>query len=123
VASVVTRQNGILCGLALALAAFQHLAPELSWQCELQDGARIKKGQTILKIKGPTRSLLSAERIALNFLGLLSGIATKTAIYVQQISGTQAKILDTRKTLPLYRSLQKYAVRVGGGFNHRMGLF
>ena len=121
-ASIITRQAGVIAGLAVAAATFREVDPEIAVTQEVEDGAMVPPGQVIATLNGPARSLLSAERTALNFLGHLSSIATLTAHSVQAIEGTQARILDTRKTTPGLRALEKEAVRLGGGHNHRAGL-
>jgi nicotinate-nucleotide pyrophosphorylase (carboxylating) len=122
-AVIVSKQEGILAGLEAAKLVFQVVDPKIIFRSLKQDGESIKKGDKIALILGRVKSILSAERTALNFLQRLSGIATLTAKYVEQIKGTKAKILDTRKTTPGLRILEKYAVKAGGGENHRMGLF
>jgi nicotinate-nucleotide pyrophosphorylase (carboxylating) len=121
-ATLVARTNGVICGVPLALEAFRALDPKVSIRVEHEDGARITSGEPVLFVTGHARGLLSAERVALNFMQRLSAIATLTAEYVDAVRGTQAKILDTRKTTPGWRALEKYAVRAGGGTNHRMDL-
>jgi|SRR5579884_878972 len=121
-ASILTRQNGVIAGLAVAAAAFQELDPRVEVQLLVEDGEVVSAGQVVAHISGPARSILSAERVALNFLGRLSGIATLTAKCVRAIAGTGTRILDTRKTTPGLRRLEKEAVRLGGGQNHRFGL-
>ena len=121
-ASLVARENGIVCGVALALNAFRLLDPKVAIRIDAEDGMRVSPGSSILFVNGNARALLSAERVALNFLQRLSGIASLTAQFVAAIEGTGAKILDTRKTTPGWRQLEKYAVRAGGGSNHRMDL-
>jgi nicotinate-nucleotide pyrophosphorylase (carboxylating) len=121
-ATLVARQNGVIAGVPLALEAFRLLDPKASIRVDQEDGARVKEGQPVLFVTGHARGLLSAERVALNFLQRLSGIATITCKYVDVVKGTDAKILDTRKTTPGWRALEKYAVRAGGGTNHRMDL-
>ncbi|MCX7174081.1 MAG: carboxylating nicotinate-nucleotide diphosphorylase [Proteobacteria bacterium] len=120
---VVSREDAVLCGSAWFDACFQRLdgAANIAWYA--QDGERISAGQTLCEVDADTRALLSAERTALNFLQLLSGTATATSRYVDAIAGTAAHIVDTRKTLPGLRLAQKYAVRTGGGHNHRLGLY
>lgn len=122
-ARVITREAGVLAGSAWFDACFRALddAVEISWQCA--DGAHIAANDTLCTLRGNARALVSAERCALNFLQTLSGTATVTAQYVAAVRGTRATILDTRKTLPGLRLAQKYAVRCGGGSNHRIGLF
>lgn len=121
-ATVVARQNGVVAGLPLALESFRLLDPKSSIRVEHEDGARVKAGEPVLFVTGHARGLLSAERVALNYIQRLSGIATLTCKYVDLVQGTDAKILDTRKTTPGWRALEKYAVRAGGGTNHRMDL-
>ena len=120
---VVTREDAVLCGTAWFDAAFAALEPDASVIWHVRDGERLKAGQLLCEIDASARALLTAERTALNFVQLLSGTATLTATFVQAVAGTQAKIVDTRKTLPGLRLAQKYAVRVGGGTNHRVGLY
>jgi nicotinate-nucleotide pyrophosphorylase (carboxylating) len=122
-AKIVARQAGVIAGLALAKASFKALDPECSFERSVEDGARVEAGEAIALIAGKTRALLSAERVALNFLGRLSGVATLTARYVAAVKGTKASIVCTRKTTPGLRALEKYAVRAGGGANHRFGLY
>jgi nicotinate-nucleotide pyrophosphorylase (carboxylating) len=119
---LVARQTGVIAGLALACEAFEQLDPAVTIRIEHQDGAKIRPETPVMFLSGHARGLLSAERVALNFVQRLSGIATLTARYVEAIAGTGAHILDTRKTTPLLRRLEKYAIRVGGGLNHRMDL-
>lgn len=121
-ARLVARQSGILSGVPFAIAAFRSLDDKSAIRVELEDGSPVRKGDTILFISGHARGLLSAERVALNFLQKLSGIATLTGRFVEAVRGTRARILDTRKTTPGWRSLEKYAVRCGGGTNHRTDL-
>jgi nicotinate-nucleotide pyrophosphorylase (carboxylating) len=122
-AIIIARQEGILAGLPVAKTVFQMVNPKIVFNQVKQDGERIKREEKVALVHGKVKSILSAERTALNFLQRLSGIATLTAKYVQSIKGTKAKILDTRKTTPGLRALEKYAVKAGGGENHRMGLF
>jgi len=123
-ALMVAREPLVVAGLELAEAAFLELSPRISLQRAAPDGERVPAGFTLLKIPGaPARAVLSAERVALNFLQRLSGVATLTAQYVEAVSQTKARILDTRKTTPGWRRLEKYAVVCGGGQNHRFGLF
>lgn len=121
-ATLVARTNGVICGVPLALEAFRALDPKVSIRVEHEDGAHIRSGEPVLFVTGHARGLLSAERVTLNFMQRLSAIATLTAEYVDAVRGTNAKILDTRKTTPGWRALEKYAVRAGGGTNHRMDL-
>lgn len=122
-ALLAARQCGIVSGLALAEAAFRELDPDCSFEVEIDDGESVAAGATIARIGGNARAILTAERVALNFMGRMSGIATLTRRYVDAIAGTRAKIVDTRKTTPGLRVFEKYAVRCGGGHNHRFGLF
>ena len=121
-ASLVARQSGCIAGVSLALEAFRLLDPKISMRVDSEDGTRIEKGDTVIYMTGHARALLSAERTALNFMQRLSGISTLTAKYVDAVKGTRARILDTRKTTPGWRRLEKYAVRAGGGVNHRLDL-
>ncbi|MBV2234297.1 MAG: carboxylating nicotinate-nucleotide diphosphorylase [Sterolibacterium sp.] len=120
---VITRENAILCGTAWFDACFRHLDPAATVTWYARDGEQITAGQVICEISADARALLTAERTALNFLQLLSGTATKTRHFVDLVTGTGCKIVDTRKTLPGLRLAQKYAVRTGGGWNHRLGLY
>jgi nicotinate-nucleotide pyrophosphorylase (carboxylating) len=122
VARLVARKPGRLAGLICAEAAFRLVDPALKFDAATPDGSEIAAGTVLASISGSARSILTAERVALNFLGPLSGTATATAALVQAVHGTKARIVCTRKTLPGLRALQKYAVRCGGGFNHRFGL-
>jgi nicotinate-nucleotide pyrophosphorylase (carboxylating) len=119
---LVARDAGVLCGVALGLEAFRTLDPKVTMRVDREDGARLKEGDSIIYLSGHARALLAAERVALNFMQRMSGIATLTAQYVDAVKGTRAKILDTRKTTPGWRLLEKYAVRAGGGTNHRLNL-
>ena len=119
---VVARKAGVIAGLPLVEAAFHRLAPEIEITPHARDGAAVAARTALMTIAGPARALLAGERAALNFLGHLSGVATGTAAFVQRIRHTQARVTCTRKTIPGLRALQKYAVRCGGGFNHRFGL-
>jgi len=122
-AAVAVRQEGFIAGMPCAALILQLVDSRLQWRPEIQDGQPASPGQAIARIQGPASSLLAAERLMLNLLGRLSGIATLTHRYVEAIAGTRAKIYDTRKTTPGWRRLEKYAVRCGGGWNHRAGLF
>jgi len=121
-ARFVARKPGRIAGLVCAEAAFRLIDPQVAFQAALPDGSDAPAGAVVATVSGPARSLLTAERVALNFLGPLSGTATATAALVKAVEGTRARIACTRKTLPGLRLLQKYAVRCGGGFNHRFGL-
>ena len=122
-AIMVAREPLVVAGLALAEAAFRRLSPEARVLRRAEDGQATGAGGILLKVSGPARALLSAERVALNFVQRLSGVATLTSQFAQAIQGTRARILDTRKTTPGWRRLEKYAVTCGGGHNHRMGLY
>jgi nicotinate-nucleotide pyrophosphorylase (carboxylating) len=121
-AIMVARQPGVIAGLPLAVAVFQKLSPELSIEAYVRDGAVVAAGLHVLTLSGPARAILGGERTALNFVGRLSGVASLTADYVRHTAGTKMRICCTRKTTPGLRALEKYAVRCGGGFNHRFGL-
>lgn len=123
VATVVARRPGILAGLPAARLTLAEYDPDIEFEARLTDGDRLEPGTAVAMIRGKARSLLTAERPLLNLLGHLSGIATVTRSYVDAAAGTRAGIYDTRKTLPGWRRLEKYAVRMGGGRNHRLGLF
>jgi nicotinate-nucleotide pyrophosphorylase (carboxylating) len=122
-AEMVAREDLVLAGLDLALESFRQLSSDLALRETRHDGDNLKKGDVLLEIHGPARPILTAERVALNFVQRLSGIATLTRQFVRAIAGTPAVILDTRKTTPGWRTLEKYAVSCGGGQNHRSGLF
>jgi nicotinate-nucleotide pyrophosphorylase (carboxylating) len=119
---IVTKKEGILAGINVAKQVFQRVDPELEVEILLEDGARVKPGSKVAKVSGSIASILKAERVALNFLQRLSGIASETNRYVEAVRGLPVRIMDTRKTTPGLRSLEKYAVKVGGGENHRMSL-
>ncbi len=121
---VKLKQEGVICGLALAGEVFRQADPESRWEAKVEDGARPALGEVFAAVEGEARAMLRAERIALNFLQRLSGVATATAALVHQArkGGSAARIIDTRKTTPGLRALEKYAVTVGGGVNHRFGL-
>ena len=121
-ARILAREAAVICGAPWAEAALRALDPTVSLTWLVAEGQRCAPDQVVLDIAGDARALLSAERTALNFLQLLSAVATKTAIYVEAVKGTRAAIVDTHKTIPGLRLAQKYAVRVGGGVNHRIGL-
>jgi nicotinate-nucleotide pyrophosphorylase (carboxylating) len=123
VAKLMAKAEGVLAGLDFFFRVFKTVDPSLRCSANMGDGARLKYGDIICTISGNAQSLLIAERTALNLLCRLSGIATKTAVYVKETEGTNAKVLDTRKTTPGLRTVEKYAVAVGGGTNHRIGLF
>ncbi|WP_027717458.1 carboxylating nicotinate-nucleotide diphosphorylase [Desulfovirgula thermocuniculi] len=117
------KEPGVVAGLPVAQAVFRRLSPGISFQQRVREGERVQAGQLLARVEGDARAILSGERVALNFLQRMSGIATYTARLVDLIRGYKAKIVDTRKTTPGLRLLEKYAVRVGGGQNHRFGLF
>jgi nicotinate-nucleotide pyrophosphorylase (carboxylating) len=121
-ASIVPKEPGILAGLEVAAATFRRVNPELAFTQKLLDGDRVEGGEVVATVTGSMASILTAERTALNFLQRMSGIATLTAEYVKAIEGTTSTITDTRKTVPGLRLLDKYAVSIGGGRNHRMNL-
>jgi nicotinate-nucleotide pyrophosphorylase (carboxylating) len=121
--NIVSREEIVVCGMAVAKEILKHYDPRLKLKIKVKDGETAHVGCKIGTIEGPLRSMLSAERVMLNFMQRLSGIATTTRKYVKAIQGSRAKIYDTRKTTPGWRSLEKYAVRCGGGHNHRMGLY
>jgi nicotinate-nucleotide pyrophosphorylase (carboxylating) len=121
-AKLVARDSGVVCGVPLALEAFRILDSKVAIRVDAEDGTPVERGAPVLFLSGHARALLSAERVALNFMQHLSGIASLTARYVDAVKGTKARILDTRKTLPGWRPLEKYAVLAGGGKNHRSDL-
>lgn len=121
-AVVGARRPGVIAGIELALAAFRLVDRDIETRVERSDRAHVGAGEVIMRIEGPSRGVLAAERVALNFLGRLSGVATQTALYVEACAGTRAKIVCTRKTTPGLRAFEKYAVLCGGGRNHRFGL-
>lgn len=122
-ARVLARESAVICGAPWAEAALRQVDPSLQLRWLVAEGARCAADQVVLEVEGAARSLLTAERTTLNFLQMLSAVATKTARYVEAVRGTRAQIVDTRKTLPGLRLAQKYAVRTGGGANHRIGLY
>jgi nicotinate-nucleotide pyrophosphorylase (carboxylating) len=121
-AELVLKEPGVVCGLGIAEAVFRALDSELHFERLVDEGALVDSGKAVARVSGPLRAILTGERTALNFLGRLSGIATLTQRYVDAVAGTGAAILDTRKTTPGLRALEKHAVAVGGGRNHRFGL-
>jgi len=121
--SIATRKAGVVAGVQLAEAAFKAIDKTTRVDVVIADGGRLKAGAVIARVAGDARALLGAERVALNFLGHLSGIATLTRAYVDKVEGTRARIIDTRKTTPGLRAFEKHAVRAGGGLNHRFGLY
>lgn len=120
--ALVARADGVIAGIPLAVEAFRQLDDAVTIRIDAEDGMRVRRGDPVLSLTGHARGMLSAERTALNYLQHLSGIATLTARFVAAVQGTGAQILDTRKTTPGWRRLEKYAVRAGGGVNHRMDL-
>lgn len=121
-AIIDAKQELILCGLAVAARVFARVDPALKVTLLARDGDRVKKGAAVLRVEGPTAALLTAERTALNFLQRLTGIATQARRYADAVAGTGVRVVDTRKTTPGWRALEKYAVRTGGCFNHRSSL-
>lgn len=121
-AAIVARRTGVIAGLPLAQEAFRRLDPSVKFAAELKDGDEVEPATVVARISGPARAILSGERVALNFLGRLSGVATATNTFAKLIAHTKAKIVDTRKTTPGLRVFEKYAVLCGGGANHRFGL-
>jgi nicotinate-nucleotide pyrophosphorylase (carboxylating) len=119
---LLVKAEGVIAGMEVAAAVFQTVDPETSWEALVEDGTGVHPGQVIARVRGRARALLAAERTALNFLQRLSGIATLTSRYVAAIRGTAARLVDTRKTTPGWRYLEKMAVRAGGGHNHRADL-
>jgi nicotinate-nucleotide pyrophosphorylase (carboxylating) len=122
-ATVITRETAILCGIPYVEAAFRQVDARVRFDWQAAEGDAVSANQVLLRVEGPARALLTAERTALNFLQLLSGTASAAHAHAQLLEGTRCRLLDTRKTIPGLRTAQKYAVRVGGGHNHRMGLF
>lgn len=121
-AVIAARRPGVVAGMPFAAEAFRQVDPSVTFSIERDDGATLEPGTILARIEGPARGILAAERVALNYLGRLSGIATATAAFVAAVAGTGARITDTRKTTPGLRAIEKYAVRCGGGANHRFGL-
>ena len=122
-ATMTAKADGVVAGMAVAEAVFRILSTQIEWNPRVQDGATIRKGDLLVEMSGPFRAMLTGERLALYFLQRMSGIATMTALFVEQVAGSGTKILDTRKTVPGLRILDKYAVKAGGGENHRIGLY
>lgn len=121
-ADILTKDNCVVCGLEVIERVFKTVDKDTEFIPQAKEGQKIKKGKVIAKVEGKAQTILSAERVALNLLSMLCGVATKTREYVEEIKPYKVKITDTRKTMPGLRELQKYAVRIGGGFNHRMAL-
>jgi nicotinate-nucleotide pyrophosphorylase (carboxylating) len=122
-AAMIAREELVVCGLQFAVAAFEGVSTAARVELLSSDGTRVQRGAKILEVEGPARALLTAERVALNFVQRLSGVATLASRFVEAVAGTRATILDTRKTTPGWRELEKYAVRCGGAQNHRLGLW
>ena len=122
-AKLIARADGVIAGLDVAQWVFETVEEAIVFEACVKDGARVADGDILAEVSGPARGLLTGERVALNFLQRMSGIATMTAQFVEAVQGTQTRILDTRKTVPGLRLLDKYAVSTGGGVNHRVGLF
>ena len=122
-ATMVAKSTGIIAGLTVAEYVFRTLSPDITWKAFVNDGDKVNKGDLIVEISGSYRALLTGERLALNFMQRMSGIASMTANFVNALDGFKTKILDTRKTVPGLRILDKYAVKMGGGTNHRIGLY
>lgn len=122
-AEIVAKQPGVISGIEVAEMVFHQLEPRVDVLNQAKDGAWVEEGETLVVLEGSGSVILQAERTALNFLGRMSGISTLTREYVKAVEGTGVRILDTRKTIPLWRDIEKYAVRIGGGMNHRMGLY
>lgn len=122
-ARLLVKDTGVLAGLEIALSIFEIIDPALTVDVRLKDGDEIQSGDIAFLVRGSVHSILKAERLVLNIMQRMSGIATRTQLYAKQLAGTQAKVLDTRKTTPLLRFLEKEAVRIGGGANHRFGLY
>lgn len=121
-AAIVSREKGVIAGLGAGALVFDEMDCKATCQTLVEDGSVVSPGQQVAILAGPAREILSAERTILNFVGYLSGIATQASVFAEKVAGTKARVYDTRKTLPGYRQLAKYAVRCGGGTNHRGGL-
>ena len=122
-ATIIAKADGVIAGVPLACAVFLRLEPRIQIDVIAGDGDRVRPGEPVMRVRGPARAILTGERVALNFLQRLSGVATLTRRFVDAVAGTGARILDTRKTTPGWRALEKAAVRAGGGVNHRAGLY
>jgi nicotinate-nucleotide pyrophosphorylase (carboxylating) len=122
-ATMVAKASGIVAGMEVAEAVFRYLSPQVEWRPKVRDGDPVEKGMLLVEVAAPYRCLLTGERLALNFLQRMSGIATMTHLFVAEVAGFGTQILDTRKTVPGLRILDKYAVKAGGGVNHRIGLY
>jgi len=122
-ARFLMKQDGVVCGMPILPLVFREFSPDVQIDVKVQDGDRVNAGTVLATLEGPAHALLAGERTALNFVQRMSGVATKTRHYVDRIAGTSTRILDTRKTIPGWRVLDKYAAQAGGAVNHRMGLF
>lgn len=122
-AVIVAKQDGVLCGLDVIAPVFECLQSDIDVTSHFADGDRLTSGDNVVSLHGSLATILTGERVVLNYMGMLSGTATETSRFADEIAHTKAKVLDTRKTVPLHRMLQKYAVAIGGGANHRIGLF
>ena len=122
-AQLIAKENGIIAGIVIGTQVFKHVNKNLTVEPLMQDGTAVQNGDVVMRVKGEIRAILAAERLVLNFMQRMSGIATVTNRYCKLLEGTHARLLDTRKTTPNLRLLEKMAVRIGGGFNHRMGLY
>lgn len=122
-AGLLVKENGIICGINLANSIFKIVDADIAFICNVEDGKKVQASDVVFRVEGKIQSILKAERLVLNCMQRMSGIATTTNKYIQAVSGTSVKIMDTRKTTPLLRSFEKYAVKTGGGYNHRFGLF
>ena len=120
---ILAKEDGVLAGVEIARLVFKKIDPEIGFKSLIKDGEKIRNESKVAQIEGKVKSILAGERTALNFLQRLSGVATLTSKFVKEVKGTKTKILDTRKTTPGFRALEKYAVKLGGGKNHRMGLY
>ncbi|MEK5394185.1 carboxylating nicotinate-nucleotide diphosphorylase [Paenibacillus nitricinens] len=117
------KEDGVICGIPIAELVFEIVDPTLSFTALVEEGQAVTKGTVIIEVEGSTHAILTGERLALNLMQRLSGVASRTASFVQVLAGLPTRLVDTRKTTPGHRMLEKYAVRVGGGFNHRFGLY
>lgn len=117
------KEDGIICGIPIAELVFEIVDPALSFTALVEEGQAVTKGTVIIEVEGSTHAILTGERLALNLMQRLSGVASRTASFVQVLEGLPTRLVDTRKTTPGHRMLEKYAVRIGGGFNHRFGLY
>ncbi|OBZ15404.1 nicotinate-nucleotide diphosphorylase (carboxylating) [Bacillus sp. FJAT-27264] len=122
-AIIHAKESGVICGLPVAELVFEVVDPSLTFTAHVQEGQRLEKGTVIAEVEGSTHAILTGERLALNLMQRLSGVATRTSSFVQELEGLSTRLVDTRKTTPGHRMLEKYAVRVGGGANHRFGLY